>query len=66
LSSGIAINSNVEVHSILENTISCLKCPSRERKIVDHVKSISPFFQEGMREAISDSPIVGEVIETAF
>lgn len=33
----------------------------KERKIVEHVKDLIPHFQEGMRQALIDSPIVGEV-----
>lgn len=32
----------------------------RERNIVDHVQSVAPAFQDGMR-ALYDSPIIGEV-----
>lgn len=38
----------------------------KERKITDHVTSVAPLFQEGMRKAIGDSPIVGEIRGTGF
>ncbi|KAH7286204.1 hypothetical protein KP509_33G063300 [Ceratopteris richardii] len=43
----------------------CLKI-YKEKNIVDHVKSIAPFFQEGMREAISESPVIGEIRGTGL
>ncbi|KAI5075091.1 hypothetical protein GOP47_0009167 [Adiantum capillus-veneris] len=38
----------------------------KERNIVDHVKSLTPYFQEGMREAIAESPVIGEVRGTGL
>ncbi|MCO5606661.1 hypothetical protein L7F22_060850 [Adiantum nelumboides] len=38
----------------------------KERNIVDHVNSLSPYFQEGMREAIAESPVIGEVRGTGL
>eukprot|EP00249_Psilotum_nudum_P017357 c26280_g1_i2 orf=384-2078(-) len=38
----------------------------KERNIVDHVKGIAPAFQDGMRRAIGNSQVVGEVRGTGL